>query len=370
VSPDLAKRRAPTPVPRRVLLIRLSAIGDIVFASPLIHACRRAYPDAHLAWLAQPACAPLLRRHPELDAVIEWPDALLRARWRERRPAALWAELGRLRRALRAQRFDLALDLQGLFKSALPAWLSGAPVRIGLGAREGSRLLLTRVVPRAGDARRIGSEYRHLAEVLGLPTDDFAMAVPVGPEDAAAARDLLAAHGLENGFIALCPFTTRPQKHWIAARWAALARRLAAQTGQPAVLLGGPGDRAAAAEIAVAAGAAVVDLAGRTTLLQAAAVIDRCGALIGVDTGLSHMGIARERPTLLLFGSTLPYIDTGRADARVLYHARPCSPCRRRPTCDGRFDCMRDIEVEEVLAALAELPGGPFAGAGSAGPQP
>jgi heptosyltransferase-1 len=69
------------------------------------------------------------------------------------------------------------------------------------------------------------------------------------------------------------------------------------------------------------------------------------------------MGIALRRPTLLLFGATCPYRDTTRADARVLYHARACSPCRRRPTCDGRFDCMRDIGVDEVLRALCELPG-------------
>ncbi|WP_462321753.1 glycosyltransferase family 9 protein, partial [Halochromatium sp.] len=87
----------------------------------------------------------------------------------------------------------------------------------------------------------------------------------------------------------------------------------------------------------------------------AAALIGRARLLVGVDTGLSHMGIALERPTVLLFGSTCPYTETGSTKARVLYHRRDCSPCRRRPTCNGAFSCMRDIGVDEVMATLADL---------------
>ncbi|WP_296899880.1 glycosyltransferase family 9 protein [Thiohalocapsa sp.] len=345
--------------PERVLLVRLSAIGDVIFASPLAAAFRRAYPHAHLAWLVEPGCAPLLRHHPDLDAVIEWPGPRLRSLWRERRLPALAAELRALRRDLRARRFDLAVDLQGLLKSALPVWLSGAPQRIGLGSREGGRLLLTRVVPREPPAARgrIGSEYLHLARTLGLPDDSFDMAVHFGSDDAAAADRLLAAAGLSAGYVALCPFTTRPQKHWLAPRWAELAARLRADTGLHSVLLGGPNDAEAGAEIAAESAGSALSLAGRTSLLEAAVVIDRSRAVVAVDTGLGHMGIARKRPTLLLFGSSLPYTDTGRPDARVLYHPRACSPCRRRPTCDGRFDCMRAITVDEVVAALRVLPG-------------
>jgi heptosyltransferase-1 len=344
-------------VPRRVLLVRLSAIGDIVFASPLVAAFRRAYPDAHLAWLVEPSCAPLLRHHPDLDEVIEWPGPELRRLWRQRRLPTLAAELGRLRRQLRARGFDLAVDLQGLLKSAVPVRLTAAPTRIGLDSREGSRCLMTRVIPREplAERARIGSEYLHLARRLGLPVDGFEMAVHFGPDSVAGAADLLAEATLTGDYVALCPFTTRPQKHWFAERWAQLASRLHVQMGLRSVLLGAADDAEAGAGIAAASAGAAVSLAGRTSLLEAAAVIDRSRAVVAVDTGLGHMGIARKRPTLLLFGSTLPYSDTARPDARVLYHARACSPCRRRPTCDGRFDCMRDIGVDEVLAALQGL---------------
>ena len=343
--------------PSRILVIRLSAIGDIVFASPLIAALRRAHPQAHLAWLAQPECEPLLRHHPDLDQVITWPRGEWRALWRERR----WVELMRRFRAFRAelhgQGFDLALDLQGLLKSGLLAWLSGARERIGLGSREGSQWLMSRVVPRGGDSRGIGSEYRFLAERLALPLDGFAMTLVPGAEARAFTRDLILQQGLGSGYVVICPFTTRPQKHWFEERWAELAAHLRRELDLPVLMLGGPADSDAAARIDQRTeDPGLINLAGDTSLLQAAALIEHSRLVIGVDTGLSHMGIAFGRPTLLLFGSTRPYLDPGRANARVLYHPLPCSPCKRRPTCGGRHDCMRLIGVDEVLAAARDLP--------------
>ena len=345
--------------PRRILLVRLSAIGDVVFASALVGAFRRAYPEAHLAWLVQPECRPLLEHHPDLDEVLVWPHGEWRKLWRHRRLRDLWRAAVALRADLRRQGFDLAIDLQGLLKSGALTWLSGAPRRIGLGSREGSQWLMTQVIPRAGDPRRIGSEYRHLAETLGLPLEGFAMGVHYGAEDLAHAEALMESAGLRDGFAALCPFTTRPQKHWIEGRWAELATALEAGLGLPSVILGGPGDRAAAARILGLAGGRPIDLAGQTTLPQAAALLHRADLVVAVDTGLGHMAIALRRPSLLLFGSTRPYLDTGRPEAKVLYHPLTCSPCRRRPTCGGAFTCMGLIGVAEVLAAARELLGRP-----------
>ena len=429
-------RRALPLTPERILLIRLSAIGDLVFSSPLIAALRRAYPQARISWLVQPECAPLLRHHPDLDEVITWPLQEWRQLWRERRGRELWRRARDLRGELRRRRFDLVLDLQGLLKSGLPAWLTGARERIGLGSREGSQWLMTCVLPRGGDPRTVGSEYRFLAERLGLPLADFAMQVVPGEKDRDYARALIARLGLAGGYAVICPFTTRPQKHWFADRWAGLARDLRQELGLPVLMLGGPGDRQAARRIQdlvdqnlVDRGQAsvrdedlrrapgtsspradiyyeasqqveashpapedesqvpdiryqagdvrgkcshpspdekkylgdvslgegllrtplLVNLAGETSLLQAAALIEACRLLIGVDTGLSHMGLAFGRPSLLLFGSTRPYLDPGPQPGRVLYHPLPCSPCKRRPSCRGAFTCMRLIEGEEVL---------------------
>ncbi|WP_296698298.1 glycosyltransferase family 9 protein [Thiocapsa sp. UBA6158] len=335
----------------KILVVRLSAIGDIVFASPLIAALRRAYPQAHIAWLVQPEYRSLLDRHPDLDEVVVCPLGHWRRLWRERRLRELMSGISALRTTLRERRFDLAIDLQGLLKSGALTRLSGARERIGLGSREGSQWLMTRTVQRGGDPRRIGSEYLYLAQTLGLPADDFAMAVYYGETEADFADRVIAEHDLSDGYAVLCPFTTRPQKHWIEERWAPLAARIQADLGLTPVLLGAPADREAATRISDAADTSLVDLTGRTSLIEAAALIERASLLIGVDTGLGHMGIAFGTPSLLLFGSTCPYLDTTRANARVLYHKLDCSPCKRRPTCDGAFTCMRLITIDEILDA-------------------
>lgn len=333
----------------RILVVRLSAIGDVVMASGLIPALRARWPDAQISWLAEPATAPLLRQHPALSEVIVWPRQEWRALWRARRLGALWRAVGEFRRGLRARRFDITLDAQGLLKSGLMAWWSGAPRRVGLLSREGSQWLMTeRVSARAGDDTRMSHEYRDLAAHLGAPPDSFRLWLAVGDTARDAARARLAEAGVTGGFVALAPFTTRPQKHWFEDRWAALARALRAE-GRVPVLLGGPADREAAARIAAEA-PGLVDLTGRLPLDQTVAAIGEAGLLVGVDTGLTHMGTALGRPTVALFGSTRPYLDALTPRTAVLYEALPCSPCRRHPTCHGRFDCMRQWSVERVLA--------------------
>jgi len=338
-----------------ILIVRLSAIGDVVFASPLIHALRSRYPAAHVCWLVQPEARVLLEHHPELDEVIVWPRGEWETLWKERRWLALWRAIRRFRKSLRAYRFDMALDVHSLMKSGFLTWLSGARQRIGLGSREGSQWLMTRVIDKGEDTRRISSEYLNLARELELPVDDFEMDVVLGDADEAFARELIEARGLHNGYVVISPFTTRPQKHWFEASWIALAPQLQQQLGLQVVLLGGPGDLEAAARIQAGVNGALMSLVGETSLTQAAALVKHAELVIGVDTGLTHMGIAFKRPTLCLFGSTCPYLDTAHDNAVVLYHKLDCSPCKRRPTCNGRFDCMRAITADEVLGQAQRL---------------
>ena len=340
---------------KRVLIIRLSAIGDVVMASGLIPALRSLWPEAQLSWLAEPAGASLLKDNPRLDRVLVWPRGDWAKLWRARRYRAWASAVWTFAAELRAERFDLAIDAQGLLKSALWARVAGAPRRIGLASREGSQRLVTEVLEPRRDDPRIGSEYRQLAEHLGAAPATFRMDLPVSAETAASTRALLDQAGVHGPYAALAPFTTRPQKHWIEERWAPLAQRLATELGHASVMLGGPESRPSAATIAEAAGDAVIDLVGRTSLPQSVAVIAGARVLIGVDTGLTHMGIARQVPTLALFGSTCPYLDTLSGNARVLYQPLICSPCRRHPTCAGTFTCMRLHTVDTVATAAAAL---------------
>ena len=333
----------------RFLIVRASAIGDVVFASPFAAAIKKTHPDAFVAWLVEPGIDALLAADPCTDELILWPKAEWKRLWKARRFGALFSAVRSFRATLRAQHFDTAIDLQSLLKSGLLTWLSGAPRRIGLGSREGSQWLMSEVVAKGGDEGRISSEYLFLAEQLQLDTRDFLPRLHVADNTAAAADALLATYGLEaQHYAVFAPFTTRPQKHWFDDAWQALGPRVRDEFGLTPVILGGPADRTAA-ESLVAHMPGAITLAGETNLAVAAALVQRASLLIGVDTGLTHMGIAFNTPTVALFGSTRPYLDTGRANAKVIWLGLPCSPCRRRPTCDGAFTCLRDIRPERVI---------------------
>ena len=336
--------------PRRILIIRLSAIGDIIMASGIIPALRSLWPEAHIAWLAEEAHGELLRHNPRLDRL----HLLPRRHWKQLRKQGEYrrvaGEMAAFARELRAERYDLALDLQGLLKSGVWARASGAPRRIGLGSKEGSQWLMTEVIPRVMDDPRIGKEYRDLAVRLGAAPEHFVMDIAVPDEARLRARELLREADVTGGSAILAPFTTRPQKHWFDERWAELAQRLSGRLTP--VMLGGPADRERAAHIAALAGPGLVNLVGQTTLTECAALIEDARLLVGVDTGLTHLGIAMRTPTVALFGSTMPYLDTTRPDGLVLYEPRPCSPCHRHPVCDGRFDCMAAHDVGGVLAGI------------------
>lgn len=337
---------------QRILIIRLSAIGDVVMSSGVIPALRKAYPDAHIAWLAEPGPDALLRANPRLDEVIAWPRPRWRALWQARRFATLAAEIAGFSRALRRRRFTQVLDMQGLLKSGIWARLSGAPERIGLGSREGSQHFMTRVVSREGRDKRIGAEYRKLAECLGCDPLDFQLDLAVGEEAAWEAAVQLHGLGLGGRYAVIAPFTTRPQKHWVESRWAELAARIAAELDLPVLMLGGPADKAASGRIREH-GADLHDLTGRLGLAASAAVVRGAGLLVGVDTGLTHMGTAFRVPTVALFGSTRPYLKPEAPATHIIYKALSCAPCRHNPTCGGAYTCMRDISVDDVMRAAA-----------------
>lgn len=352
-----------TPPPQRILVVRLSALGDIVMASGLIPALHTLYPNAEVSWVCEAGCAPLLKHNPRIKQVIVWPRSEWEALLKAKRYVALWRAIQAFRNRLREEKFDLVLDGQGLLKSGLVAWMTGAPRRVSIIAREGSHRLVHEVVtPPPGEDPVMGSEYRYLAHYLGAPQGSFVHDLAVGDEQRQRANDVLK-HALHAAWgtaatsrpiVILAPFTTRPQKHWVESNWSELAGELLAKGLQP-VVLGGPADTDAANRIA-ATQPHLINLAGRLKLDESVALIAQAQLLIGVDTGLTHMGSALRIPTVVLFGSTRPYREGPTPRTRILYDALPCSPCRRRPTCNGAFTCMTQLTTQRVLeAALGQL---------------
>lgn len=340
---------------KKILCIRLSAIGDIVMASPLIKCLRLRYPDAHIAWLVQSEAQDLLTANPLLNEVIVWP----RSHWKKLLFDFHFIQLIREVRtfitSLRSRHFDTVIDLQGLLKSGIWAWLTGATARIGLGSKEGSAFLMNQIIEKPDGDDRIGPEYRHLARVLGLECSEFKMDVALTDDDRRYASQLIESNKLTKGFVVVCPFTTRPQKHWVEKHWGILAEKLHLQYGMKTIILGGPDNIEAAKRIIDDRQHIMISLAGSTRLRQAAAVISKASILVGVDTGLTHMGIAFDVATLALFGSTRPYLQTGNDNTVVICKYLECSPCGRNPTCGGAFTCMTSVTVDEVMSHVSRL---------------
>ncbi len=339
--------------PRNILIVRLSAIGDVVMASPLVEAFKRTFPDARVSWLVEAGSKPVLEANTDLDEVIVWPRGQWNQTLKNRRYLYFIRQLWSFVRDLRRKKFDLAVDAQGLLKSGIWVFLSGAAARVGIGSREGSRYLMTRVVDRKDADNRISSQYRLLAEYVGLDLGDFKMKVSLGLEAQKYAEEF--SGGLSSGYAVFCPFTTRPQKHWIEERWRELANRIIDKFELTVVLLGGPDDEKAGGRIAKPDHPSILNMTGKTTIQQAGALIKSSSLLIGVDTGLTHMGFALDVPTISLFGATAPYLNTEGTSGTVLYHPMDCSPCRRNPTCEGDYTCMKAISTDEVVRTARSL---------------
>lgn len=295
----------------------------------------------------------ILSRHPQLNEVIVWHKADWKKLWKNGEYLALWKLFRQFSDELRHHNFDVAIDAQGLLKSGVWARLSGAKRRIGLGSREGSHWLMTEHVEKPSDSDMIGSEYRQLAEYLGLRNKPFPMVVGLNDDDHGYVDLVTQKYQLKNGYAVIVPFTTRPQKHWFDDAWIELVERCQHQLGLPIILLGGPADEEAAKLISDAC--SVINLTGETSIPQAAGLIANSQLLIGVDTGLTHLGTAFNRPTICLFGSTKPYLQTESPKTKIICHALGCSPCRRSPSCNGAFTCMREITSKEVLQTAVKI---------------
>jgi heptosyltransferase-1 len=349
----------------RILLVRLSAIGDVVVATPVIRRLRSAFPAAYLAWLAEEKAFGIVEGNPGLDEVIVWP----RERWtREggRSPASRARSLGqhlRFARGLRERSFDVAIDFQGLLRSALIVRASGAAWRVASeGTKEGSAHFYNVRVPR-GDDRSSRQRCLDLLRPLGIETSDRRMDVWFSAEDAAAANALRAraecaygARGAQRPLVCLCPATTWRHKHWREEGWAVVADGLVRDGAIP-VFMGAAGDRPLLERIRAQMRAPAYLAAGETSLKEAAALLSLGRLSISVDTGLMHVAVAVGTPVVALCG---PSYWPGFQDYERFHMIRkpfPCSPCLRHPIC-GNDDCMTAITPEEVLGrARAMLSG-------------
>lgn len=341
---------------RRILIIKPSSLGDVLHALPILAGLRAAYPRAHIAWLVSTTFAPLLEGHPLLDEVIRFD----RRRYGKmlRSPRSLADFLGFVRR-LRRHRFDLVLDLQGLFRSGFLALASGARRRVGFAeARELAGVFYSQRVRCERADRHAVDKNLCLARAVGLPVDAAAFPLALRADELAAARGLLsdAAGRPLDAFVAVIPGARWEAKRWRPERLARLIDRLHQEGLPPCVLLGAAGDRAFADQLIGFRRTPVADLVGRTSLRELAAVIALADLVICHDSGPLHIAAALNKPIVAIFGPTSP-ARTGPycQAARVVSLPLECAPCYQRQCPLGHHDCMQQLDIETVLNNVREL---------------
>ena len=340
----------------RILFVKLSSIGDVVHALPALAAVRRAVPGAEISWVVERGAAEILRDNPLVNTLIEVDTKGLR-RW-PMSGETLPATRRQLRR-LRASPFDLAIDFQGLLKSALIARLSGAPRRVGFARthlREpASRFLLTKTVDVPARSHVIRKNMALAAGALGLRlpagADEFEFPVAVSREHEREADALV--QNVGQRFAILNPGGGWPTKLWDAARFGALADSLSLDFGLRSIVTHGPGERELA-ERAAASSRTGAALVASPSLKGFFALARRAAVYVGGDTGPTHLAVAAGAPVVGLFGPT-EWWRNGSPRAEDLCVERDDIGCRadcHRRAC-SQWVCM-DIEVGRVAEAVGE----------------
>ncbi len=337
---------------RRILVRVPNWLGDAVMGLPTLSALPGLFPRAEITILAAPRVAPLFAGQPGVAEVVVYPASpeKWRTLWRLRHTRRQPTENRKPKTENRL--FDLALALPNSWESALGLWLAGTRVRLGYNT-DGRGPLLNIAVNPGQELAGLHTVYYLLGVLQGLGgiTSFTPPRLYLQEEEVQAAAALLNTKEAAGPWVGLSPGAAYgPAKRWPPERFAAVGRELKNAYGVRLVLLGGPEDRAAAAQVQVRLPEAL-DLTGRTSLRQALGVLGHLQLLITNDSGLMHAAAAMDTPLVALFGSTGP-VATGPFTKRatVLHHPRPCSPCLQR-TCDRDYQCLLDISVEEVVAA-------------------
>ncbi len=348
---DLASRAF-----RRILIIKPSSPGDIIHALPVLHGLRCRYPQAHLAWLVATPFANLIEADPALDEVVPF-DRRRFGRMATSPRVAL--EFLAFVKELRARRFDLVIDLQGLFRSGFLARASGAPARIGFAdARELAWVFYNHRINRGPPDRHAAIRNYDVADILGFADAEMDFSITVTAADRHHTASLLKEAGLEgeSRYAVLVPGTRWETKCWTPDRYGRLAASIRQKHGLSSVLVGGPTDTAIGDIAANASDSAAVNLCGRTTLRQLAALIERSSIVVTADSTPMHLAAALDRPLVALFGPTNPRRTGphGRG-ADVVRLDLECSPCylRNLRQCPHDHRCMDRLTVEEVAEAVA-----------------
>ncbi len=343
----------------KILLVRLRLIGDVTFTTPLVRALRRHHPDAHLAYVVEPAAEPVVRGNPHLNEVIAAPRRRGVARFRD--DASLAWRLSR-------GGYDIAIDLHGGPRSSWLTWASRAPMRIGYRIPRRS-WMYTHVVARPLDlaARHSVLNQWDLLGPLGIPPGDpvsYPVEMPYDVHASAFVERRLREAGIEgHPLVVIHVSAGNPFRRWPPESFATLVCDLARSDPRRRIILtSGPSQADAALEIAAEARMKLGPLAdsvpdiGEFDLRELRALVARAAVYIGGDSGPLHIAATTQTPIVALFGPTaagrsMPWRDPQWFAEAVEVTDLSCRPCDQRTCVHGDFRCLHGIAPEQVARA-------------------
>jgi len=330
----------------RFLITRLSALGDTILSIPVMCALRDQFPHAQIGWIAEPLPSKILADHPDLNFLFTVPKGWLK------KPNEVW----RLRKSLAAHRFDVVIDPQGLTKSSVAGWFSGAGKRIGFArgdAREIAPCLYHHQVQ--AQSTYIAHRYLELLRPLGINTTRLEFRLPVDPMAEGVVRKYCKQQDLAGGFALLNVGAGWHSKTWDPSRFALVARQLSAWYAvRSLVVWGSSAEQERAKQVVEEAGTSAV-LARSLSIAELKEVTRLATVMVSGDTGPLHLAVALDTPTVSLFGVTpAANLSPGTPTHRTIqkrYDQFPTS--RERRSADN--SAMSTIQVDDVMAVLGEM---------------
>lgn len=343
-----------------ILIVKLSAIGDVIHTLPALNAIRKHYPDAHIAWLVEEDAASIVDGHEALDRII----VSKRKRWiRSLRSASFLStikEIYNFIKVLRDTYYDMILDFQALLKSGILIALARSRRKIGFGKglehMEYSYFFLNERIPAVNMEIHALSRGMMLIEALGIPSNEIEYKLPVSNNDRKRVDGLIMQYGMKGArlLIAVNPIAKWETKLWQNEKFARLADAIIDEYDAEIIFTGGTEDRSMIQNIMSAMKGRALNLAGHTTLKMLAAVYEKTALVISTDTGPMHLAAAVGTPVVALFGPTAPW-RTGPYGSghKVVRVDSECSPCYKRG-CET-IDCMHQITVDQVMVEVRSV---------------
>ncbi len=342
--------------PKSILIVKLSAIGDVVHTLPFLEVIRANYPNARIDWVVEEASSQIIEGHPALDHVIvshrtSWQKKLFRGRESSTALIGIRKFLGELR----AETYDWVVDLQGLLKSALLLGLSRGRRKIGPSwGREGNRLFLTEPPFFVEADLHAVEKYLKAAEYLGCNRTSWKGNIPIREPDKRTIDKFLHENKIQSKvLVAINPMAKWTTKLWESEKFTALADRLQKELSCRVIFTGSRQDREEVSKIVRRMDKNPLNLTGQTNLKELAYLYSRCQLLVSTDTGPMHLAAAMGCPVVALFGPTAPWrtgpYGPGHA---VIRQEMACSPCFKKK-CE-HLSCMRDITVDRVFGVVEQ----------------